>query len=267
MAQWILNENGKVVPQCMLCCLSPAELPPTNEVEVEKQALFNTPICRLGNSVKIPNDIPLDNEATEAFDELWDLKPSEDDHETKFHIPNADIKDAAGKPYENKLLADTLIIADVLLPNEDSQAIAWVVRQATNEDGRLIGTFNKNPLLNTSLYECEFDDGTTREYAANVIASNIFMELYDDGFSSSHLYHIVDHKCSGEAITMADKYFVTKTGTKRMRQTTVGWKFLAEWANGSQQWIELKILKESNPNQVAEYAMASNIREEPAFAW
>ncbi len=116
MAQWTLKENGKVVPQCTLHRLSPAELAPTNEVEVEKQALFNTLIQGwLGDSVKIPNDIPLDNDATEAFAELWDLKPYEDDHETKFHVPDADIKDAAGKPFENKLLANTLINAEVLL--------------------------------------------------------------------------------------------------------------------------------------------------------
>ena len=66
---------------------------------------------------------------------------------------------------------------------------------------------------------------------------------------------------------MADKYFVTKTGTKQMCQMTVGWKFLVEWANGSRQQIEVKILKESNPIQVAEYAMARDIGEEPAFAW
>jgi hypothetical protein len=97
----------------------------------------------------------------------------------------------------------------------------------------MIGTFNENLLLNTLLYKCELDDGTTREYAANTTASNIFMKLDADGFSSSLLYHFVDHKCSGEAITMADKYFVTKTGTKQMSQTTVAWKFLVEWANGS----------------------------------
>ena len=71
-----------------------------------------------------------------------------------------------------------------------------------------------------------FDDGTTREYAANTIASNIFMESDVDGFSSFFLYHIIDHKSSGEAIKMADKYIITKTGTRRLRQTTVGWKFL-----------------------------------------
>jgi hypothetical protein len=78
--------------------------------------------------------------STEAFDELWDLEPYEDDHETKFQIPYADLKDAAGKPFDNKLLADTLINAEVLLSNEDSQAIARVVRRATDENGRLIGT-------------------------------------------------------------------------------------------------------------------------------
>ncbi len=66
---------------------------------------------------------------------------------------------------------------------------------------------------------------------------------------------------------MADKYFTTKSGTKRMRQTTQGWKFLVEWSNGSRQWIELKLLKESNPVQVAKYATSWNIDEEPAFAW
>ncbi len=118
MAQWISKENGKVVPLGTLHRLSPAELAPTNEVKVVKQALFNTSlICgRVGDSVKIPNDIPLDNDATETFDELWDLKPYEDDHETKFQILNADLKDAAGKPFDNKLLADTLNNAEVLLP-------------------------------------------------------------------------------------------------------------------------------------------------------
>ena len=66
---------------------------------------------------------------------------------------------------------------------------------------------------------------------------------------------------------MADKYFITTTVTKRMRQTTQGWKFLVKWTNGTRQWIDLKILKESNPVQGAEYVTARDIAEEPAFAW
>jgi len=66
---------------------------------------------------------------------------------------------------------------------------------------------------------------------------------------------------------MADKYITTKTGTRLLRQTIVGWTFLVEWANSSRQWIDLKLLKESNPIQVAEYITARNIADEPAFAW
>ena len=45
------------------------------------------------------------------------------------------------------------------------------------------------------------------------------------------------------------------------------WKLLVKWDDSSKQWIELKILKESNPVRVAEYAIARDIEDEPAFAW
>jgi hypothetical protein len=160
------------------------------------------------------------------MDEYWELEPYEDDVESPLAFLEADIVDAAGKPFMAHSLTDILINAEVLLPREDSQAIAKVVRRMVDSEGKLIGEHNGNPLLNTLVYECVFDDGTTREYAANTIASNIFMESDVDGFSSFFLYHIIDHKSSGEAIKMADKYIITKTGTRRLRQTTVGWKFL-----------------------------------------
>jgi hypothetical protein len=117
------------------------------------------------------------------------------------------------------------------------------------------------------MYECKFGDGTTKAYAANTIASNICQESNADGHSSLLLYHIIDHKRSGDAISMEDKYYKTASGTKRMRQTTKGWKLLVQWHDTSRQWIDLKILKESNPVQVAEYATSCNIHEHPAFAW
>ena len=66
---------------------------------------------------------------------------------------------------------------------------------------------------------------------------------------------------------MENKYFITRTGTKRMRQTTVGWSFLVKFGDGSCQWIDLKVLKESNPVQVGEYVIARGLQDEPAFAW
>jgi hypothetical protein len=131
----------------------------------------------------------------------------------------------------------------------------------------MIGTYNDNPLLNTMVYDCVFPDGTTKEYAANIIAENIYNNVDFDGYASSSSYVIVDHKCSGDAIRMEDKYFVTKTGTKRIRQTTKGWSMLIEWTDGRRQWVDLKLLKHSNQLQVAEYAAARGLTEEPAFAW
>ncbi len=40
---------------------------------------------------------------------------------------------------------------------------------------------------------------------------------------------------------------------------TLGWKLLVKWADGSCQWMDLCLLKTSNPVQV--------ILDEPAFAW
>jgi hypothetical protein len=55
---------------------------------------------------------------------------------------------------------------------------------------------------------------------------------------------------------MEAKYFVTKTGTKHICQTTKGWSMLIEWTGGRRQWVDLKLLKHSNQLQVAEYAAA-----------
>ncbi len=119
MAQWILKENGKVVPRCTQRCLTPVELSPSNEAEMEKSSLFNVVICGvLGDSVMIPKVVPLDNNATKAFDALWDfLDPYEDDDEVLPFIPKADLKDAAGKPFEVCSVANALNNAEVMLPN------------------------------------------------------------------------------------------------------------------------------------------------------
>ena len=37
--------------------------------------------------------------------------------------------------------------------------------------------------------------------------------------------------------------------------------------NGSEQWLSLKNLKDSNPLQVAEYAVTNNIVDETVFEW
>ncbi len=59
-----------------------------------------------------------------------------------------------------------------------------------------------------------------------MIASNLYEEGDADGFSSSLLHQIIDHKSSGEAVKLEDKYITTRNGTGRLKETTVGWLFL-----------------------------------------
>ena len=50
-------------------------------------------------------------------------------------------------------------------------------------------------------------------------------------------------------------------------RTTKGWKLFIEWKDGTTTWERLADLKESNPVEVAEYAIAQGIQDEPAFLW
>ena len=102
-------------------------------------------------------------------------------------------------------LTDVLINADVLLDHGDSAALAQVIRRAVDSDGKVIGSWDSNPILNTLVYQCEFNDGTIKEYAANVIASKIYEEGDTGGFSSLLLHQIFDHKSTGEAVKLEDK--------------------------------------------------------------
>ena len=78
---------------------------------------------------------------------------------------------------------------------------------------------------------------------------------------------IVGHK-STYAILVGDERFITsKNKQKKLRKTTQGWKLCIEWKDGSTTWEPLKDLKEFNPIEVSEYAVANTIDHEPAFAW
>ena len=79
---------------------------------------------------------------------------------------------------------------------------------------------------------------------------------------------IIDHQRDpSQAIPMEDKHITTKSGQKRLRKTTKGWKLLIKWKDKSKAWINLADMKEAHPVETAEYARARGISNEPAFAW
>jgi hypothetical protein len=87
-----------------------------------------------------------------------------------------------------------------------------------------------------------------------------------DGEQYLLLKSICDHKKDGHAIEKADAY-ITEKNRKSLRKTTKGWLLCVEWKDGTTTWEKLTNLKESNPVEVAEYALSVGIDDEPAFKW
>jgi hypothetical protein len=122
-------------------------------------------------------------------------------------------------------------------------------------------------VLDTRILEVQFPDGNVQEYAANVIAEHLYSQVDDKGCRYLLMDEIVDHRKDGLAVAADDLCYTDKRGVKQMRRTTKGWQLLLQWKDGSNTWIPLRDLKESNPVDVAEYAVANKLVHEPAFAW
>ncbi len=69
------------------------------------------------------------------------------------------------------------------------------------------------------------------------------------------------------AIDIANGTVTLKSGNVKLKITTQGWQLLMLWKDKLMSWVKLKDLKASNPVELAEYAVANWIAEEPAFKW
>ena len=75
-----------------------------------------------------------------------------------------------------------------------------MIRRARDPNGELIGKSSGNPLLDSSVYEVEFEDGAVERYHANIIAEHIYSQVDQDGYGRALLDEIIDHKSDGNAV-------------------------------------------------------------------
>jgi hypothetical protein len=97
-----------------------------------------------------------------------------------------------------------------------------VVNRMRNKDGLSIGTANDNPIMDSRLYEVEFGDGHRTSLAANAIAENLFAQVDPEGNRHVLFSEIIDHRTNGKDIQKDDAFVVTKMGTRRRKETTIG---------------------------------------------
>ena len=60
--------------------------------------------------------------------------------------------------------------------------LAKVTKRLRDEDGNPVGVAHDNPLVDTRMYEIEYEDGYRVPVAANIIVENLFNQVNDDGF-------------------------------------------------------------------------------------
>ena len=151
--------------------------------------------------------------------------------------------------------------------DDDALVHAVVKKRKLDDHGLQIGTYNKNPLLDTREYEVEYIDGTVETLTANIIAENLLSQVDEEGHRQMLMHEIIDHRTNQNAINKEDGFVITKYGNKKKKMTTRGWELCVNWKDGSTDWVALKDLKNSYPVELAEYARRNNIHEEPAFSW
>ena len=159
-----------------------------------------------------------------------------------------------------------LINQEVLMQHGENMSVGKITQRSLGPDGKTAGSYSESPLLNSIVYDVEFADGHVKEYAANVIAQNILSQVDSDGYAL--FQGIVDYKIDKSvAIPKSKKWLTTPRGLQRLRKSTVGWKLLIQWKDGSETWVPLKDLKESHPVETAEFAKARGIEDEVAFSY
>jgi hypothetical protein len=260
MTQAVLTITGNVVPRRTCVRLTPEEL--SSPSEQAKRNSFDEAIKVILGDSMFNADPPVPPSDLTMQDLLAD-----DDEEVPIELPEEDPVDAGGRAVLDKPFTDLLIHAEVLLPQGEDIKSAKVKGRSKDKSGSTIGSYDPNPLLNSIIYDVEFPDGVVKQYAANTIAENMYSQVDHEGHSQSLLKSIIDYKKDGHAVTKSNMYIHTKSGQRRLRKTTIGWKLLVQFRDGSEQWIPLKVLKETNPVDVAEFAVAREIDDQPAFNW
>ena len=256
MTRKVLKANGEVVYRSTVRSLTSAEIADATARTAREK--FTDSVNKIfGEGFKYEDFV--NNPELESFDTpIYDRY--DDDVDGGAPLVADDVDEGDVDTY------DQYVGAEVELPIGGRMVNAKVRGRKRMADGSVVGRANLNPILDTRTYEVEFPDGQIAEMAANVIAQNMYAMCDEEGNQFLLLAGIIDHRKDENAMSRADMY-IRKGSNTHIRKSTKGWQLCVEWKDGSTLWERLADLKESNPLQVADYAISKGIEGEPAFAW
>ena len=74
--------------------------------------------------------------------------------------------------------------------------------------------YNEDPLKNTIMYNIDFEDGTIKQYSANIITMNIIDQLSSNNHEPMSTKHIIDMKRDHSALNKNQQKVKTPIGGK-----------------------------------------------------
>jgi hypothetical protein len=113
----------------------------------------------------LPLTMTIDEEITPKMFQQLSIDSDDSSVSTTSPLPDAEDIEIGYNNY---------VLAKVLIPVNGYQFSNGVVkRRARDANGELIGKSNPNPLLDTSVYEVELENGSIERYHANILAKPV----------------------------------------------------------------------------------------------
>lgn len=189
--------------------------------------------------------------------------PPEDEYDEHWGPPVYEPQEAG----DSEEVIDKYIGANIMMDLDTDPVYGVVTGRATDPSGNELGSHHRNPMLDTREYIVKLPNDTYRRYTANQIAQAMYSQVDSEGNVHQFMEEIIGHRKGDDAVTKEDGYWISKGGNKTPKRTTAGWEICIKWKTGEIEWVSLKDIKDSNPIELAEYAVRNRISDEPAFRW
>ena len=108
--------------------------------------------------------------------------------------------------FDDKYLNKGIVMARGASNEDQLQHGNKVTKRMRDAEGRLIGTANENPLLDTREYAVKFRDGHSESLSANLLEQFLYSQVDEEGNVHVLLDDIIDHRRGNRAVDKEDAF-------------------------------------------------------------
>jgi len=170
MCYWVLPKSGTPIARSTVQEI-PREYLVTPDFKEEFKTLDEVLINNFGEPVSDTNDSPDPESETFSYDINAQLLETPLYEPMELESSMSDVDEWEPEAFNQ------YISAQVIRPSQDTQLMGTVTARKRDIHGNPIGVSNKNPILDTRVYEVSFPDGHTAEYSANTIAECLYSQV------------------------------------------------------------------------------------------